>query len=102
MLVLNVLNPFEIADGHSSGVGKNVRQDGNSTGSEDTVSSGRRRAVSSFDNQACLDSVDVVSPNLVLKGSWNQNIAFQLQQIAVGNGLAAGQSDDRSVFFLEG
>ena len=73
-----VLHPFEIRDGYPSGVSQNVWDYEDALTMKYFIGGGRGGAISAFRKDFTLDSVRILGGNLILGGSRNQDVAFQL------------------------
>ena len=67
-IALPVLNPLEVGDGHTTGVGQNVRHDEHAAFEEDIVRRCGGGAVRPFHKDARLDSIRVPAGNHALFG----------------------------------
>lgn len=61
--VIEILEPFEIADSHSSGVAEDVGKELNSFFKEDLLAFEGSWTISSLDNQFCFEFISVVNIN---------------------------------------
>src|SRR4029077_8469033 len=78
-----VLYPFEIADGDATGVGKNVRQNGDAAAGEDFVGMGRGGPVGGFSDDASFDGFGVVQRDDVFERCRDQNVALHGEQLVI-------------------
>src|SRR6266481_3922469 len=91
-----VLYPFEIADGDATGVGKNVRQNGDTAARENFVGVGGGGAVGGFSDNASFDGFGVVQRDDVFERCRDQNVALHGEQLVVREARCAGHADDRA------
>lgn len=73
--MLNVLKPFEIADGDTSGVAKYVWQEFNTLFDQDLLSGLGGWAISSLDYQFTIEFMCIINIDWFFKGGWDKNIA---------------------------
>ena len=91
---MQILRPFEIADGDAAGIGENVRQHENAFARQNFVGMRRRRPIGAFGNDLGLDLVGVVQRDDVFQRRRNQDVALQRQQILIGDARRARHAHD--------
>ena len=69
-----VLQPFEVTNGDTSCVAKNVGKELNALFQKNLLGFESCRAIGSLNNQASLELVSIVDVDGLLKGSWNEEI----------------------------
>ena len=82
---LKVLHPFKVADGHASGVGEDVGNNGCAAIIEDAIGLWCGGAVGSLDNQVGFDAAGVPAGQLVFQRGGNQHVAGEFEQFGVGD-----------------
>lgn len=73
--MLDVLEPFEVADCHSTAVAEHIWQEAHSLLEQDLLSLAGGGTVSGLHNQLAAETVGVVDVDRLLKGSRDENIA---------------------------
>lgn len=73
--MLEVLEPFEIGDGHTTCVAENIRKETDSFGEKNLFGSSCGWTVGSFDDELALELVSVVSVDGLFEGSRDEEIA---------------------------
>ena len=94
------MHPLKVRDGDAAGVGQDVGNDKDPVLLEDYVGRRSRRPIGSLGQNLCLDVAGVLRGDLVLQGSRNQDLAFLLQELFVGDGIGAGIAPDAASFHL--
>jgi hypothetical protein len=84
-VILTILNPFEITDRHATGIGKNIRQDGDTTIKQSLVGICIDRTVGTLDDIFRFDSIDVFAGDHTTQRRGNQEITIQLKQFIVSD-----------------
>ena len=92
-----VLDPFEIADRHTAGIGIEIGNDHNAAFAEDRVSFRRDGAVGGLDDQRCLDIRGVVRGDHEFHRRRDQNVGIGLQHLHAASHLA-GKARDAAIF----
>ena len=87
---LQVLYPLEVADGHATCIGQDIRHNRNAAIIEDMVCLWRRRTIGSLNDQTGLDAGRIFLRYLILKSGRHQHITWQRQQFRVRDGLGIG------------
>ena len=59
--MFEVLQPFEVADSHTSSIAKHVRKESNTLGQADLFSLDGGRSIGGFNNQLAFESISIVS-----------------------------------------
>ncbi len=90
--MLEALNPLEVADGHPAGVAQDVGDDGDVPLVEDLVGLRRRGAVGPLGHDLRLDLRRVVAGDGLLQGGGDQDVALQLQDLLVGQGIRSREA----------
>lgn len=73
--MLDVLQPFEVADSHSSSIAEDVGKEANSLFEEDLLSFTGCWAVGSLNDELAVESIGIVHVDRLLKGSRDEDIA---------------------------
>lgn len=72
--MLNVLEPLEVADCHSSCVAEDVGEEAHSLLEQDLLSLAGSRPIGSLHDQLAVEPVGVVDVNGLLEGSWDEDV----------------------------
>ena len=97
-----VLHPLEVGHRHAAGVGQDVRHDEDVLRVQDLVGALRRRAVGALDDDLRLDVAGVLLADLVLVGGRDEDVAVELEQVLVADGLGAREALERLVLLVVG
>lgn len=73
--MLDVLEPLEVADSHSSCVAEDVREEAHSLLEQDLLSLAGSGTIGSLHDQLAVESVSVVDVDGLLEGSWDEDVA---------------------------
>jgi hypothetical protein len=99
-LVLEILDPFEIAHHHAAAVGEYVGQHGHAALLQDPIGLGRERGVGALGDHACPHARRIAEVDLVTDRGGDQHIAFEFEQCGAVDGCGAGGAGERAVFGL--
>lgn len=89
------LYPLEVGDNHSSGVGEDVGDDGDSVGGEGFVGIGGGRSVRALDDECGLDIVGVRPVDYAFDGGGDEEIDVEEKEIVFGRDrVGVGEPDD--------
>ena len=73
--MLDVLEPFEIADGHTAAVAEHIRQEAHSLFEQDLLALESGGAVGCLYDELALKPVGIVDVDGLFEGSWDEDIA---------------------------
>lgn len=88
--VVEVLQPLEVADGDTTGVNEDIREEDNSLLGEDLLSSDCGGTICSLRDHLALELVSVVLVHSLLERSRNEHVALLVDGILFLEGLAGG------------
>src|SRR5713101_739229 len=91
---LKILHPFEVGNGHPSGVAQNVGGDEDPVLVKDLARARRGGAVGGLSHDFGPYSGGILERDLILERRRNENFALQLQQMLVVDRLTLGIPDD--------
>ena len=72
--MLDVLEPLEVADRHSSSVAKDVGEEAHSLLEQDLLSLAGSRAIRSLYDQFAVEPISIVDVDRLLEGSWDEDV----------------------------
>lgn len=99
-VAVEVLRPFEVADGDAAGVGENVGNDDGAFLVEYVVRFGSGWPVRKFENDVGVYFVRVVFVNDVFKRGGGEDVDGQFEKFFVGECFCAGKAADFAGFFF--
>ena len=101
-VLLEPLNPLEVRDDDTPGIGEDVREDDDTAILEDVVRCRRRRAVRAFDDDLRPHLVRVVGRDHLLERTRCEHVALEDDQLLVRHRLGSLKAGERAGLVLEG